>query len=96
MKYNGRNIILDRDVTVTSPQHIGESLSNIIETHESDINTLKSNVGWIYKHGGVGSGMGGSGTVTSPWNFKVEINDVAQEHNDTINLGKQGEYKLTV
>jgi hypothetical protein len=78
MKYNGRNIIFDQDVTVTNTNHIGENLSQVINKLDQDVNSLKSNVNWIYKYGGVGSGAGGgSGTApTSPWNFRVEIDDV--------------------
>lgn len=97
MKYKGKNIIFDQDITITNTNHIGENLSQVINKLDQDVNNLKSNVNWIYKYGGVGSGTGGgSGTAPSPWNFRVELDDVVQEHNSTVNLGKQKEYKLSI
>ena len=96
MKYNGKNIINDSDITMTGAK-LGHSLSEVIDAHEQDINTLKSNVKFIYKYGGVGSGgSNGESVDTTPWNFRVEINDVARQNNSQINLGKPGEYKLTI
>lgn len=97
MKYNGQNIIADSDIVMTG-QQTGHNLSEIINQHENDISNLKSNVKWIYKYGGVGSGSGGGGGSASsaPWNFRVELGEVAREDGTTVNLGKQGEYKLAI
>jgi hypothetical protein len=97
MKYNGQNIIADSDIVMTG-QQTGHNLSEIINQHENDISNLKSNIKWIYKYGGVGSGSGGgSGSTSSaPWNFRVELGEVAREDGTTVNLGKQGEYKLAI
>ena len=96
MKFNGKNIIADSDVVMTGPQ-TGHSLSEILTQHEQDISNLKGNVKWIYKYGGVGSGSGGGGSESSaPWNFRVEIDDVARENGTVINLGQQREYKLAI
>ena len=60
MKYNGTdNIITDNDILVTSGNGSNKNLHAVIEEQQYDIDTLKSNVKWIYKYGGVGTGSGG-------------------------------------
>lgn len=94
MKHKGQNIINDTDITMTNTGH---SLSEVIQNHEEAISNLKSNVKWMYKYGGVGTGSGGGSSESStPWSFKVEIDEVARVNNSKINLGKQGEYKLAI
>lgn len=96
MKFNGQNIIADSDIVMTG-QQAGHNLSEVLNQHDEDISNLKSNVKWIYKYGGVGSGSGGSGggsQSTAPWNFKVELDDVVRENGSKVNLGTQKEYKL--
>jgi hypothetical protein len=61
MKLNGKNIILDSDVTVAESSN---SLSEVLKSYSNDLEKLKSNVKWLYKYGGVGSG-GGGGTITT-------------------------------
>jgi hypothetical protein len=63
---------------MTGPQ-FGHSLSDVLQQQQTDINSLKSNVKWIYKYGGVGSGAGGGGGSASsvPWNYIIELNDTA-------------------
>ena len=56
---NFKNIILSNDVTVESGTNKGKSLDEILERQDSEIRELKSNVKWIYKYGGVGTGKGG-------------------------------------
>ena len=59
MKYNGTdNIITDNDILITSGNGSNKNLYTVIEKQQYDIDTLKSNVKWIYKYGGVGSGTG--------------------------------------
>ena len=95
---NGQNIITDNDITMTGLSTAGHSLNSVINKQEEDISTLKSNVKWMFKYGGVGSGgTGGSGTGPSRlWNYKVEINDEPYNNGDTANLGKEGIYKLAL
>lgn len=95
MKRDGQNILIDSDITTTGHM-IGRNLSEVIDKQQEDINTLKSNLKWIYKYGGVGSGgAGGGGSASSvPWNFKVEINEVARKDGDVLNLGQPGTYKF--
>lgn len=97
MKFNGQNIIADSDIVMTG-QQTGRNLSDILTQHSKDINSLKGNVKWIYKYGGVGSGSGGGGGSDSsaPWNFRVELDDVVRESGTTVNLGQQREYRLAI
>lgn len=64
-KINGNkseNIITDEDVVITSDSgDIGNNLKDILSHHDDEINKLKSNVKFIYKYGGVGSGGSGGG-----------------------------------
>ena len=61
-KYNHYNIITDNDIIITDEQHIGESLAEVINTHDKKIERLESNVKWMYRYGALGSGgSGGSG-----------------------------------
>ena len=93
MKYNGTdNIITDNDILVTSGNGSNKNLHTVIEEQQYDIDTLKSNVKWIYKYGGVGSGSGGgsgSGSGGGKWSFDVNINDVPLNVNSTLDLSKK-------
>ena len=93
MKYNGTdNIITDNDILVTSGNGSNKNLHTVIEKQQYDIDTLKSNVKWIYKYGGVGSGSGGgsgSGSGGGKWSFDVNINDVPLNVNSTLDLSKK-------
>lgn len=75
MKLNGKNIILDSDVTVTESS---SSLSEVLKSHSNDLEKLKSNVKWLYKYGGVGSG-GGGGQVTQKWYSIIDINGTSYQ-----------------
>lgn len=92
MKYNGTdNIITDNDILVTSGSGSNKNLHTVIEEQQYDIDTLKSNVKWIYKYGGVGSGSGGSGSgsgSSGKWSFDVNINDIPLNINSTMDLSK--------
>lgn len=93
MKYNGTdNIITDNDILVTSGSGSNKNLHTVIENQQYDIDTLKSNVKWIYKYGGVGGSGGGSGSGSSgnkKWSFDVNINDVPLNANSTVDLSKK-------
>ena len=75
MKLNGKNIILDSDVTVTESS---SSLSEVLKSHSNDLEKLKSNVKWLYKYGGVGSGGGGS-QATQKWYSIIDINGTSYQ-----------------
>ena len=86
MKLNGnKNIILDTDVTITDPNCIGDSLSEVLQKQQTDIEQLKSNVKWIYKYGGVGSGSGGGGGA-GKWSIVATLDGKAIQNGNTISL----------
>lgn len=86
MKLNGnKNIILDTDVTITDPNCIGDSLSEVLQRQQTDIEQLKSNVKWIYKYGGVGSGSGGGGGA-GKWSIVATLDGKAIQNGNTISL----------
>ena len=94
MKRNGKNIILSDDITIKSGTHQGENLEEILERQDSEIEKLKSNVKWIYKYGGVGSGRGG-GPDTSSWSIYARLGENFI-NGETIILPKKGLYKLEI
>ena len=86
MKLNGKsNIITDRDITITEGLHLGENLSDVIDSQQKDIDKLRSNVKWLYKYGGVGSGKGGGGSATS-WALYVSMGGKLVDSDNTISL----------
>lgn len=88
MKLNGnKNIILDTDITITDPTNFGDSLSEVLNKQQNDINTLKSNVKWIYKYGGVGSGSGGSGA--NKWAIVATLDGKAIQNGNNISLDSE-------
>lgn len=98
MKYNGQNIICDSDITMTG-QQIGHSLSEVITSQQTQIDSLKSNVKWIYKYGGVGSGSGTGGSSdgsSGPIKYIIEVNDQAYTHNSEATFSKAGRYKFRI
>lgn len=95
MKFNGNNIILDEDITMTGDLS-GEKLSEIIREQRSDIDTLKSNVKWIYKYGGVGgSGGSGGGGGASGFVLYAELGNV-QMNNQSVAYNGEGNYNLYI
>ena len=63
MKFNGKNIINDTDITLSN----GHSLKDVVD----EINTLKSNIKFIYKHGTLGGGYGnGGGSYSKTLNMR--------------------------
>ena len=67
MKLNGKNIITDKDITVTGAKNLGDNLSDILQEQQSSIDSLRSNVKWLYKYGGTGSGGGGGTGSSKDW-----------------------------
>ena len=94
MKFNNNgklnNVILDDDIVITGDNNLGGSLSNILNSHDKDIKNLKSNVKWLYKYGGVGSGGGsGQGPGQVSWGILVTVNKTtAVSNNSTVYLDK--------
>jgi hypothetical protein len=62
----------------------------VINNQQDQIDSLRSNVKWIYKYGGVGSGSGsGSGTSDSDsLKYLIEIDNTSYVNNSEVNFGK--------
>jgi len=100
MKYNGKNIITDQDITLTGNGHQGENLSDVLSNQEDRISDLEGNIKWIYKYGGIGSGTGsgGSGSSSSGWRAVITRADTGQILTDGVQLNFPdiGDYSLRV
>lgn len=59
MRLNNNSKIVSDDDIIMSDGSL--TLSDKLSSITNDVNSLKSNVKWIYKYGGVGSGSGGGG-----------------------------------
>lgn len=99
MKKNGLNIITDEDISLSN-QNIGETLSEVLDKHNAKLNQLESNIKWIYKNGGIGTGSApGSGSVSSSWKIVVTKGGPSGDiltNNSTINLSGIGNYTFSV
>lgn len=93
MKLNNGNKIIHEDDIVLSD---GNTLSERLSSQQSTIDRLNSNIKWIYKYGGVGSG-GGSGNGGSTQSFTVyaTLNNV-QLKDQNIVLNGEGVYPLYI
>lgn len=88
MKLNGKkNIITDRDVTITGDKNLGDSLHSVIAKHQTDLDKLKSNVKWLFKYGGVGSGTGG-GSAPGKWSVVATLDGKTISNNNKISLNQ--------
>ena len=94
MKRNKKNFILSDDITIATGSHQGEDLGKVLDRQDAEIDKLKSNVKWIYKYGGVGSGKGG-GSDTSSWSIYARLGENFI-NGETIILPQKGQYKLEV
>jgi hypothetical protein len=100
MKYikNGEAsaLITTNDITTSNRR----SLSEVLLEQQQDIDSLKSNVKWIYKYGGVGSGGAGGGNSQEesiPWKCVVSLDGVVyQESGETAFFGDSGTYNLSL
>ena len=92
---NGQNIILSDDVTIESGTNIGKSLNEVLERQDAEIKELRSNIKWIYKYGGVGSGKGGGGTSTS-WSIYAKLGGEIIGSGKTIVFSEKGRYPLSI
>ena len=95
MKRNGKNIILSSDVTVESGSNRGKNLDEILEKQDSEIKELKSNVKWVYKYGGVGSGKGGGPGISTAWSIYARLGGELI-NGETIVLSGKGSYRLSL
>lgn len=99
MKQNGQtNIIFDDDITITTGKDVGKKLSEVLSKQSEAIEGMASNVKWLYKYGGIGSGGGGGGGSTTSWTAqvtRVDTGDILKD-NVTANFGKEGTYSIRV
>ena len=94
MRLNNNSKIVSDDDIIMSDGSL--TLSDKLSSITNDVNSLKSNVKWIYKYGGVGSGSGGGGGDNNK-SFSVfaSLNGV-QLKGDNIVLNGIGTYPLLV
>lgn len=88
-----QNIILSDDITIEAGSNRGKSLREVLEKQDADIEKLKSNVKWIYKYGGVGSGKGGG--VSTSWSIYAKLGGEVISGAPII-LPKKGQYVLNI
>lgn len=89
---NGNKIITDDDIILTGS---GKTLSEEITSQQRDITELRSNVKWIYKYGGVGSGNGSGGGSSTDFSVYATIDGV-QLKDQSIVLEGAGTYPLYI
>lgn len=94
MKLNNGNKIIHEDDIVLSD---GNTLSERLSSQQSTIDRLNSNIKWIYKYGGVGSGTGGGSGGGSIQSFTVyaTLNNI-QLKDQNIVLNGEGVYPLYI
>jgi hypothetical protein len=85
MKLNGKNIIFSEDVTLSGDSStLGNNLGEVLVNQNKELNKLKSNVKWLYKYGGVGSGTStssGSTGGSDTWSISASI---SSSNNDLV------------
>lgn len=89
---NGNKIIIEDDIILSDGS---STLSERLSSQQADINQLKSNLKWIYKYGGVGSGTGGDGGGTQSFSIYATLNNV-QLKDQSIVLDGEGNYPLLI
>lgn len=94
MKLNNGNKIIHEDDIVLSD---GNTLSERLSSQQSTIDRLNSNIKWIYKYGGVGSGTGGGSGGGSIQSFTIyaTLNNI-QIKDQNIVLNGEGVYPLYI
>lgn len=98
MKRKGANIITDQDIELTAYGNQNKTLSEALTDQQTEIDQLKSNVKFIYKYGGIGSGPGGGSGPTTTWKVVVTRTDTGAViiSGTTINFGGTGNYPFSV
>lgn len=100
MKKNGKNIVTDQDITITNNNDSGRDLSSVLANYGEKINTLESNIKWIYKNGGIGTGSGGgSGSSSTSWKIVVTKGGPSGDvltNNVPVNLSGVGNYTFCI
>lgn len=90
---NNEKVITEDDIVLSDGK---QTLSERFASQQAEIDQLKSNVKWMYKYGGVGSGGGsGGGGTTQQFSIYATINNV-QLRDQSIVLNGEGNYPLYV
>ena len=89
---NGNKIITEDDIILSDGS---STLSERLSSQQSEIDSLKSNVKWIYKYGGVGSGSGGGGGTIQSFSIYATLNNI-QLKDQSIVLDGEGNYQLYI
>lgn len=90
---NNSKIVSDDDIIMSDGSM---TLSDRLSSITNDVNSLKTNVKWIYKYGGVGSGSGGSGGDSNKtFSIFASLNGV-QIKNSNIVLNGIDTYPLLI
>jgi hypothetical protein len=87
MRFNNNDKLISGDDIILSD---GDTLSERLSSHKENLDKLNSNVKWIYKYGGVGSG-GGSGGGSKSYSIFASLNGI-QISGKTITLPSTGSY----
>lgn len=91
---NNQKIISEDDIMLSDGSQ--QALSDRLQSLQKEIDSLKSNVKWIYKYGGVGSGTGGGGTTQQTFSIYAELDNI-QLKDQTIVLDETKEsYSLRI
>ena len=94
MRLNNNSKIVSDDDIIMSDGSL--TLSDKLSSITNDVNSLKSNVKWIYKYGGVGSGSGGGGGDSNkPFSVFASLNGI-QLKGDNIVLNGIDTYPLLI
>lgn len=83
MRLNNNSKIVSDDDIIMSDGSL--TLSDKLSSITNDVNSLKTNVKWIYKYGGVGSGSGsGGGGVDKPFSVFASLNGIQIKGNNIV------------
>ena len=94
MRLNNNSKIVSDDDIIMSDGSL--TLSDKLSSITNDVNSLKTNVKWIYKYGGVGSGSGtGGGGSNKPFSVFASLNGI-QLKGENIVLNGIGTYPLLI
>lgn len=77
---NNSKIVSDDDIIMSDGS---STLSDKLSSITNDVNSLKTNVKWIYKYGGVGSGSG-SGGGDKPFSVFASLNGIQIKDNNIV------------
>lgn len=83
MRLNNNSKIVSDDDIIMSDGSL--TLSDKLSSITNDVNSLKTNVKWIYKYGGVGSGSGpGGGGGDKPFSVFASLNGIQIKDNNIV------------